>query len=44
MVIHTRPKSVRFRIWFARRVGPVFWPAWYVAPKWKRDRWSEIAS
>lgn len=31
------------RISLARNVGPIFWPAWYLAPKWKRDKWHRIA-
>lgn len=31
------------RCWFAARVGSWFWPAWYVAPEWKRDKWHRIA-
>jgi len=38
-----RSRSVLIRIWIARRVGPWFWPAWFIAPQWKRDQWHKIA-
>ena len=31
------------RIMFARSVGPLFWPAWYVAPLRNRQKWCRIA-
>ena len=31
------------RIAAARHIGPMFWPAWYVAPEWKRNQWHKIA-
>lgn len=31
------------RCWFAAAFGPWFFPAWFVAPKWKRDKWHKIA-
>jgi hypothetical protein len=33
----------RLRISIARNVGPIFWPAWYIAPQWKLDKWHKIA-
>lgn len=32
----------RARISVGRFAGPVFWPAWYVVPQWKRDQWHKI--
>lgn len=32
-----------WRIFLAASIGPVFWPAWYLAPSWKRDKWHRIA-
>lgn len=28
----------------AARIGPHFWPAWYIAPRSTRDRWSAFAA
>ena len=28
----------------AARVGPLFWPAWYLAPRSTRDRWADFAA
>ena len=32
-----------WRIWFAASFGPLYPPAFYVAPKWKRAKWHRIA-
>lgn len=34
---------VGIRIVIARAIGPLFFPAWYLAPKANRDRWARIA-
>jgi len=38
-----RRRVHRIRVVIAYRVGPFFWPAWYIAPQWKRDQWHKIA-
>jgi len=37
------PWGQRLGISSAALIGPWFWPAWYLAPRWKRDQWSRIA-
>jgi len=32
-----------WRIAIAATVGPIFPPAWWIAPSWKRDQWHRIA-
>lgn len=31
-----------WRIFLGATIGPWFWPAWYLAPEWKRSKWHRI--
>ena len=35
--------STGIRCQLATSIGPFFWPAFFIAPKYKRDKWHKIA-